>query len=70
VIDDDVLVAAKAIAEQQHRSVGAVLSELARSSLHRPEPRGERNGIPLLGVRQRGGPVTLDVVNALRDNLP
>jgi len=68
-IDDDVLEAAKAIAGQSHRTVGDVISDLARRALKRPEPKQERNGIPLLPVRE-GAVVTQAVVNALRDELP
>lgn len=69
-IDDDILVAARALAAQQRRSVGDVISDLARRSLHRPQTGGERNGIPLLSPRPDAPPVTLDLVNALRDELP
>ncbi len=69
-IDDDVLIAAKAMATQQHRSVGEVISELARRSLRRPPSSSERNGIPLLSARPDTPPVTLEIVNALRDELP
>ncbi|QKN16400.1 CopG family transcriptional regulator (plasmid) [Sinorhizobium meliloti WSM1022] len=65
-IDDDVLIAAKAMATQQQRSVGEVISELARRSLRRPRSGGERNGIPLLSPRPDAPPVTLEIVNALR----
>lgn len=68
-IDDDVLEAAKAIAGQSHRSLGDVISELARKSLARPERGSIRNGVPLLPVR-KGAMVTQDIVNALRDELP
>jgi hypothetical protein len=68
-IDDDVLEAAKAIAGQSHRSLGDVISELARKSLARPERGRIRNGVPLLPVR-KGAMVTQDIVNALRDELP
>jgi HAMP domain-containing protein len=47
-IDDDVLAAAKATAEQQTRSVGDVISDLARRQLNRSPPTRERNRIPLL----------------------
>ncbi len=68
-LDDDVLIAAKAIAEQQRKSIGEVVSELMRRSLRRPGAPTERNGIPLL--RRNGDTlVTLDAVNALRDALP
>ncbi len=69
-IDDDVLLAAKAIAEQERRTIGEVVSALARNALHRPQPNATRNGIPLLPVRNSGAVVTLDTVNALRDDMP
>nr|WP_294557601.1 hypothetical protein [uncultured Rhodopila sp.] len=70
VIDDDVLTAAKAIAHQTNRTIGQVVSDLARRSLRQPAAPGERNGIPLLPVRAKGAIVTPDIVNALRDELP
>jgi len=69
-LDDDVLLAAKAIAGQQGRSLGEVVSELARRSLQRPVSLAERNGIPLLAIRPDSPPVTMDLVNALRDEAP
>jgi hypothetical protein len=69
-IDDDVLVAAKAIALQERRSVGDVVSELARRALRRPAPATYRNGIALLARGDDGAVVTLETVNALRDELP
>ena len=69
-LDDDVLLAAKAIAGQQGRSLGEVISELARRSLQRPVSTAERNGIPLLASRTDSPPVTMDLVNALRDEAP
>jgi hypothetical protein len=68
-IDDDVLEAAKAIAGQSHRTLGGVISELARRSLKRPDQGRERNGIRLLPARE-GVVVTMEIVNALRDELP
>ncbi|HLJ70509.1 MAG TPA: CopG family transcriptional regulator [Roseiarcus sp.] len=66
-IADDVLVAAKAIAREQDKTVGEVISDLARRALRKPSGRRERNGVPLLPV-QKGHPVvTLEIVNALRD---
>lgn len=69
-IDDDVLAAAKTIARQRNRTVGEIMSELARKSLERPQPGKTRNGIPLLGVRPDSPLVTIEMVNALRDELP
>lgn len=66
-LDEDVLIAARAIAGQQGRTLGEVISDLARRSLQRPAPKAERNGIPLLSPRPGAAPVTLEIVNALRD---
>lgn len=68
-IDDDVLDAAKKMADQQHRTVGDVISELARQALRRPKAARVRNGIPLLAPKS-DTMVTLDIVNALRDEAP
>jgi hypothetical protein len=69
-IDDDVLAVAKAIARQKKQTIGKVVSELARKSLHPPAALTERNGVPLLPVRRPDAVVTLDIVNALRDEPP
>ena len=69
-IDDDVLMVAKAIARQRNQTVGKVVSYLARNSLRPPTAAAERNGVPLLPVRRPDAIVTLDVVNALRDESP
>jgi hypothetical protein len=66
-IDDDVLAAAKALAQQQHKTIGEIVSDLARQSLRRPVARRQRNGVPLLPVSNAKAVVTLDIVNALRD---
>jgi hypothetical protein len=70
-IDDDVLAAAKGLAARQHQSVGEVISALARQAL-RPASgvRETRNGIPLLPVRADAMPITPELVNQLRDELP
>ena len=68
---DDVLAAAKAIASAQNRTVGDVVSDLARRSLQRPaRASNTRNGIPLLAVWTPDALVSLEIVNALRDELP
>jgi hypothetical protein len=69
-IDDDVPSAAKGIARQRNLTVGRVVSALARDSLRPPAASTERSGISLLPVRQPGAIVTLDIVNALRDDDP
>jgi hypothetical protein len=70
-LDDDVLSAAKALAEQRNETIGGVISDLVRQALT-PASRqaATRNGVPLLPNCPDGGPVTLETVNALRDELP
>ncbi len=76
-ISDDVLLAAKETARRQKRSVGAVISELARRSLVQPvEPATARSASPRhrlarLGIKplpKRGGIVTNEAINQLRDD--
>ena len=69
-IDDDLLDAAKAIARRQHRSLGAVVSDLVRGGLSQPWGNSLRNGIPLLGPNDRRAAITLKIVNTRRDELP
>jgi len=69
-IDDDVLIAAKAIAQHRDRSLGEVISDLARHSLRRSQAGASRNGIPLLPVKPDASWVTLEIANALRDGEP
>lgn len=70
-IDDDVLAAAKGLATRQRKSVGQIISALARQALRPAPASGEmRNGIPLLPVRADAMPVTMELVNQLRDELP
>ncbi len=70
-IDDDVLTAAKGLAQRQHKTVGEVLSTLARQALRPAVPsQAVRNGIPLLSSKVAAAPVTPELVNQLRDELP
>lgn len=69
-IDDDVLAAARSLAELEHKTVGEVISALTRQALQPSQPaRTHRNGVPLLEVREDAVPVTLELVNQLRDEL-
>jgi len=69
-LDDDVLAAARALAERERKSLGEVVSALARQALRREAAVGQtRNGIPLLPSGVHGKPVTLELVNRLRDEL-
>lgn len=71
-IDDDVLAAAKHLAERESKSIGEVISALARQGLSKGMrgARPVRNGVPLLPTRKSGSPVTLELVNQLRDEQP
>lgn len=71
-IDDDVLAAARHLADRDSKTVGEVISALARQGLARSSraARAERNGVPLLPDRQGATPVTPELVNQLRDELP
>lgn len=70
-LDDDVLAAARALAAQQHKTLGEVVSELARKAL-RPNSASPnmRNGIRLMPARSGAGRATLEQVNHLRDEAP
>ena len=68
-IDDDVVRAAEKLAQEQDRSVGEVISELARQALQAEREIVYRNGIPQLPCRP-GVVVTMELVNALRDEEP
>lgn len=71
-IDDDILAAARHLAERENKSVGEVVSALARQGLARASRSShmQRNGIPLLALRKHAVPVTLELVNQLRDEQP
>jgi hypothetical protein len=70
-IDDDVLAAAKEIAASERKSVGEVISALARTAM-RPHPssRKTRNGVPLLPMRPGAPRVTSELVRQLQEELP
>jgi hypothetical protein len=76
-IADDVLIAAKEAARRQKVTLGSVISDLARRSLAAPAqvagaPSSRpRNALSRLGVRpvpKRGGIVSNEAINQLRDD--
>jgi hypothetical protein len=70
-IDDDVLSAAKELAEIEKTSVGEVISSLARRALAPTETKAKtRNGVPLLNIRKGAPRVTSELVHRLREELP
>jgi hypothetical protein len=69
-IDDDVLAAAKEMAATESKSVGQVISALAREAMKpAPSRRATRNGVPLLPVRSGGQRVTSELVRQLQEEL-
>ena len=69
-IDDDILAAAKEMAATEGKSVGEVISTLARNAM-RPASarRATRNGVPLLAVRPGAPRVTSELVRQLQEEL-
>jgi hypothetical protein len=69
-IDDDVLAAAKELAMTERKSVGEVISTLARRALRPVETgRKSRNGVPLLPLNPNSPRVTSELVHQLREEL-
>ena len=67
-IEDDVLQAAKELAQRQGGTAGQVISDLARRGLNAPPPKrrpGLRGGVPVLP--SRGEVVTLEHVRRIQD---
>ena len=70
-IDDDVLAAAKEIAATERKSVGEVISALARTAMcPQTSTRKTRNGVPLLPMRPGTRRVTSELVRQLQEELP
>ena len=71
-LEDDVLSAAKAIAEQRGLTIGKTISELVRHALTTSKVSdATRNGVPLFPSKGRKSKlVTMEMVNRLRDELP
>lgn len=67
-IDDDLLLATKQLAAAEGSTLGAVVSRLIRKGLE-PPPRKYRirNGVPVIPAEPGEPPLTMDIVNALRD---
>ena len=63
-IDDDILDVAKSLAEAERRTVGEVISDLARRGLQPRDCSEERDGFPVFEVGADAAPITLDKVRA------
>jgi hypothetical protein len=69
-IDDDVLELARGLASHRKESIGRVISDLCRKNLDRSQGAAVRNGVRIIQRDTGGIPVTLDLVNKLRDEAP
>jgi hypothetical protein len=65
-IDDDVVVAARELAVSQRRSLGAVISELARRGLT-PARIEADDGLPVIRVPSGTPPITAEIVRRALD---
>ncbi|MGH9269913.1 MAG: CopG family transcriptional regulator [Ilumatobacteraceae bacterium] len=66
-IDDDVLVAARERARRERRSIGEVVSDLARQALTATEAPPSTEFYGFRPLPARGGPVTNTLVDQLRE---
>jgi hypothetical protein len=67
-IDDDLLQAAKELAQSRDCTAGQVVSDLLRRALASSSSSRVRNGVPLLPRRASGArKPTMKLVNTLRD---
>ena len=67
-IAPDVLAAARALADRDGRTLGEVVSDLARKALRPTKASKVRNGVPLLRVPKGAPPPSLELVNRFRDD--
>lgn len=63
VIEDDVLEAARSLAEAEGKSLGAVVSELARRGLAPRAQAAVDDGFPVFSTSPGAKPITLEMVH-------
>ena len=68
-LDPEVLEAARSLARSQGRSLGRVLSDLARRGLA-PRNEGSRRGFPVFRVSPDAPPLTSEMVRRALDDEP
>lgn len=67
-IEDDVLQAARSLAQTESKSLGQVISELARKGLHPQHREGDRSGFPVFNVPSDAFPITLERVKQAEES--
>ena len=69
-LDEDVMEAARALADSERRPLGQVISELARRGLAPREVRlGDEDGFPVFSVNQGAPAITPEMVEAGMDEV-
>lgn len=66
-IDDDVFLLIKHLAQSTKKPFGEVLSETARKGLEVKFMKVENEGFPVIPMKPDARPMTLEMVNELRD---
>lgn len=66
-IDDDVLEAARSLARSEDRTLGEVISALARSGLRPTHREATRSGFPVFDVSGKASPITAEMVRKAMD---
>jgi len=67
-IDDDVLQAARSLALAEHKTVGKVLSELAKKGLRPKFHEAVKSGFPVFEVPADAPPITLEMVKQAEED--
>jgi hypothetical protein len=66
-IDDDVVTAARELAAIERRSLGSVISELARRGLTPAAVESDEDGLPVIRVPAGTPPITPEIVRRALD---
>lgn len=69
-LEDDVLMVAKEIARERKSTIGQVISELVREALGQDQVIEAEDGFAIFPFTPNGRPVTMELVNRLRDEAP
>ncbi len=68
-LEEDVILAAKQLAQQRHSTMGQVVSSLVRKALEPTHNARVRNGVPLFTPEAGAPKPSLALINRLRDEL-
>ena len=68
-LDEDVLRAAKSLARLRAKSLGKVISDLARRGIHAGSATAQQGELPVFTVDPRARPLTLEDVKRIEDGV-